>query len=218
MNSRERARRHAALGDEKRLLIVDSLSLGDRTVAELSDILKIEGNLLAHHLGLLEGAGLIERRVSEGDRRRRYVTLRSEDPRLLRVPLLALGAKVAFICTQNSARSQFAAAMWEQMTGEPAASAGTQPSARVHPKAVKIASEFELDISGATPSTYSELPADLDVLVSVCDRAAEAGQPEAASNLHWSIPDPVRIGTLNAFRSAFGEISERMGRLTEGVV
>ena len=46
--------------------------------AELSDLVGMRGNLLAHHLDVLEDAGLIEGRPSEGDHRRRYVSLRWE--------------------------------------------------------------------------------------------------------------------------------------------
>ena len=179
MDRVERARRHAALGDDRRLFIVDQLAVGDRTVAELSELVGMRGNLLAHHLDVLEDAGLIERRPSEGDHRRRYVSLRWEElPQPLELPAAVLG-RVAFVCTHNSARSQFAAALWEQRTGTPASSAGTEPVAQVHPKAVRVACEFDVDLSRATPSGYESLPTDIDMLVSVCDRANEASLPDA---------------------------------------
>jgi protein-tyrosine-phosphatase len=215
MNRNERARLHAALGDEKRLYIVDQLALGDRTVAELAEMSGLRGNLLAHHLDVLDHGGMIERRISEGDRRRRYVSLRWDrlPPPSVAPPPTPMG-RVAFVCTHNSARSQFASALWQRMTGSTAPSAGAQPSASVHPKAVRVASEFEVDISGATPSSYPSLPADLDLLISVCDRANEADLPTARTHIHWSIPDPVAVGSLVAFRTAFAEIAERIGHLT----
>lgn len=210
MNRRERARRHAALGDERRLLIVDHLAVGDRTVSDLTDLVGLQGNLLAHHLDVLDDAGLIERRVSEGDHRRRYVSLRRDALPLPIDPGTALMGNVAFVCTHNSARSQFAAALWQQLTGSPASSAGNNPATQVHPKAVRVASEFDVDISGMKPTPYSSLPFDVDVIISVCDRANEAELPDATQRLHWSIPDPVPVGTLDAFRSAFGHIALRM--------
>lgn len=211
----DRARRHAALGDERRLLIVDQLAAGDRAVAELTDLVGLRGNLLAHHLDVLEGAGLIERRTSEGDHRRRYVSLRWEGlPPPVAAPTLA--GEVAFVCTHNSARSQFAAALWKQRTGAPASSAGTEPVSHVHPTAVQVATEFGVDISRARPSSYASLPGGLDALISVCDRAHEAGLPEAGQHLHWSVPDPVRAGTLDAFRAAFDDIARRMQHFTAG--
>ena len=78
MNLDERSTVHAALGDRNRLAMVDELSLSDRTFQELAQSSGLPGNLAAHHLAVLEAAGLIERRVSEGDRRRRYISLRVE--------------------------------------------------------------------------------------------------------------------------------------------
>lgn len=211
MNNRDRARIHAALGDERRLLIVDHLVPGDRTVAQLARVSGLEGNLLAHHLDVLTEAGLIERRVSEGDRRRRYVKLNWEvagQGSLLRHQ--PLSGKVAFVCTHNSARSQFAAALWHELTGRPPVSAGTAPAAKVHPKAVRIAREFGVDLSKARPSGLDALPDDLATVVSVCDRANESEVPHADRHLHWSVPDPVPVGTMDAFRLSFTEIARRI--------
>ncbi len=173
----------------------------------------MRGNLLAHHLEVLETAGLIERRVSEGDHRRRYVSLCWD---ALPIPVgagTASPGRVAFVCTRNSARSQFAAALWETKGGGEAWSAGNHPADRVHPTAIRVASEFGLDLSGAVPSGYDALPSQPELIISVCDRARESGVPPAAVRQHWSVPDPVPVGTVQAFRSAFGQISARIDRL-----
>jgi protein-tyrosine-phosphatase len=193
--------------------MVDQLALGDRTVAELAQLSGMRGNLLAHHLDVLEHAGLIARQVSEGDHRRRYVLLQWDQlPQPIDLPPISMD-KVAFVCTHNSARSQFASALWRQVTGWPASSAGAEPSPMVHPKAVRVASEFDVDISRASPSHYSDLSPDIDLLISVCDRANEGSLPVARRRLHWSISDPVTIGTLDAFRSAFSGIAKRIGHI-----
>ena len=67
---RERLARHAALADAGRLRIVDLLTLGDRSPSELQAELGMPSNLLAHHLRILEDAGLAARHRSEADRRR----------------------------------------------------------------------------------------------------------------------------------------------------
>ncbi len=54
-----RAARYAALGEPLRLRIVDELGVSDRSPAELAELLHIRSNLLAHHLDVLEGVGLI---------------------------------------------------------------------------------------------------------------------------------------------------------------
>lgn len=213
--SRElRAAAHAALGDERRLLIAEQLALGDRTVAELADLTGMSGSLLAHHLEVLAEAGLIRRNISEGDHRRRYVSLDwARVPAGLHVPSRS-DQHVAFVCTHNSARSQFAAALWKQRTGREAASAGSQPAEKVHPTAVEIASEFGVDLSDARPGGYERIEGTPDLVVSVCDRALEDGLPSGRDHLHWSVPDPVAVGTVRSFRSAFGQIEERVERLS----
>ena len=68
---RRRVARHAALADATRLRIVDLLILGDRSPTELQTALGISSNLLAHHLNLLEQAGIVRRSKSEADGRSR---------------------------------------------------------------------------------------------------------------------------------------------------
>lgn len=203
-----RAATHAALGEPARLAIVEDLAASDRSPTELAARLSMPTNLLAHHLDVLEGVGLIERFVSAGDRRRRYV-------RLLRAPLARLGVatarpagQVLFVCSHNSARSQLAAALWAARTGGIATSAGTHPADRVHPGAVAAALRAGLDLSGAEPRT---LDADehADLVVTVCDQAHEELEPEPGW-WHWSLPDPVADGRAAAFDAVITELDDRI--------
>src|SRR3546814_5041194 len=84
-------------------------------------------NLLAHHLKVLEGAGLIVRTRSEGDRRRSYVRMVPEATRGLDPQAAVAASRVVFVCTANSARSQLAEHLWRARSAVPAASAGTAP-------------------------------------------------------------------------------------------
>ena len=54
-----RAAVHAALADPARLQIIDTLGAGDTSPSELAAMLAIPSNLLAHHLRVLEQAGLV---------------------------------------------------------------------------------------------------------------------------------------------------------------
>jgi ArsR family transcriptional regulator, arsenate/arsenite/antimonite-responsive transcriptional repressor / arsenate reductase (thioredoxin) len=111
--STHRAAIHAALADPYRLEIVDELAMSDRSPTELGRSLAIGSNLLAHHLGVLEEAGLIERHASDGDARRRYVRLVPDALSVIAEPVATLVARhVLFVCSANSARSQLAAAVW----------------------------------------------------------------------------------------------------------
>lgn len=213
MNVQCRAQIHAALGDPYRLAMVDALLVSDLTFQQLAEAAGLAGNLAAHHLGVLAAAGLIERHASEGDRRHRYISLRWERlDDFVPIPSLSPGL-ILFVCTHNSARSMFAAALWRQRTGREADSAGTEPARRVHPRAVQVAAEFGLEIRGAIPKGYASLSRRPDLIVSVCDRAHESGLPFDVPSVHWSVPDPVRAGTVAAFRSAFARLAERVDRL-----
>jgi protein-tyrosine-phosphatase len=209
----DRACAHAALGDPHRLRIVDELLLGDRTFQELADAARLPTNAAAHHIAVLESAGLIERRVSEGDHRRRYLTLRRDRLDDIAIAPTIDPGLVLFVCTHNSARSQFAAALWRDRTGRAADSAGSEPAERIDPLAVQVAGEFGLDLSGARPKGYDAVAQRPDLVVSVCDRAHEKRPPFGARLLHWSVPDPVLVGTPEAFRSAFSILADRVDRL-----
>ncbi len=203
-----RAAMHAALGEPVRLAIVDDLALTDRSPTNLGQRHRLPTNLLAHHLAVLESAGLIVRFTSEGDKRRRYV-------RLVREPLTALGiatsrpaGRVLFLCSHNSARSQLAAALWTARTGKPAESAGTHPAPKVHRGAIAAARRAGLDLGDAVPRLVDHIDPEAQV-VTVCDRAHEELDP-APSWWHWSIPDPVDIGTPAAFDAVVADLDARI--------
>ena len=213
MDLTQRAGVHAALGDEARLELVDLLLEGDLSVRELADALGMAGNLLAHHLNVLDDAGVIDRRQSEGDHRRRYVSLQRQALTGLKL-MPQPASSVVFVCNHNSARSQYAAKYWTMRTGRDAASAGAHPAAVVHPLAVRVAKERGVDLRAARPRGYDSLPKSPELLISVCDQAREADLPNAERHIHWSILDPVAAGRIGAFRSAFDDIEHRVDALT----
>lgn len=207
-----RAAAHRALGDPHRLAIVDALRLSDRSPSELCSLTGLPSNLLAFHLDTLEDAGLVERRRSEGDGRRRYVTLQRDALDSL-VPTWGLAVDtVLFVCTRNSARSQLAAALWSARTGRRGESAGTDPADAVHPLAVAVAAEHGLDLARARPRHFHDITAAPDLVVSVCDRARESSPAWPAPDLHWSVPDPVPGGRRH-FARAFGALESRVEQL-----
>ncbi len=206
-----RAARHAALGDPSRLRIVDLLTLGDLSPSEIQTVLGVPGNLIAHHLNVLEDAGMVARSRSEADRRRSYV-------RLTETALLGLlpgrverARRVVFVCTANSARSQLAAALWSTRSSIPAASGGTHPADRIDPGAVAAADRHALDLPDGPPRALETVLTDSDFVVTVCDNAHE--EIGVTGHLHWSIPDPVRVGTEDAFDSAYDELERRIAEL-----
>lgn len=217
---RVRAARHAALSDISRLAIVDVLRAGDASPSELQELVGLPSNLLAHHLAVLQRVSLVRRRGSDADRRRSYVQLvRANLPH----PLLDTWAwgdvkDVVFVCTANSARSQLAAALWNARLdvsdrgGAAATSAGTHPAERVDPRAVVAARRRGLVLRGR-PAGLVAHAVERSLLVTVCDKAHEelvATTSPVAHRLHWSVPDPVSVGTEAAFEGAADELDARI--------
>jgi ArsR family transcriptional regulator, arsenate/arsenite/antimonite-responsive transcriptional repressor / arsenate reductase (thioredoxin) len=211
---RARARIHAALGEPARLAIVDALTHGDASPGEIAQSLGLPTNLVAHHVKVLEEAGVVVRSRSEGDRRRTYLRLVSDSLAGL-VPTPARAARrVVFVCTRNSARSQLAAALWPHRSQIPVASAGTQPASRIHPRAIRTARRHGLALErGGRTFHVAEVIEDADLVVAVCDNAYEHLVREASHRLHWSVPDPALVDTDTAFDAAFADIAGRIDRL-----
>jgi ArsR family transcriptional regulator, arsenate/arsenite/antimonite-responsive transcriptional repressor / arsenate reductase (thioredoxin) len=212
----KRAAMHGALADPHRLEIVDELAMSDRSPSELSASLAIGSNLLAHHLGVLEEAGIVERLSSAGDARRRYVRLIPDAVSVMAEPVATLVARhVLFVCTANSARSQLAAAVWNARHEVPASSAGTRPAPSVRPEAIRAAARAGFDLHAATTRSIEEIATRPDLLVTVCDVAREelGSLPDYVRLLHWSIPDPALTPSASAFDQALRRISSRVDRL-----
>lgn len=212
---RDRLEVLSALADPHRLAMVDALADGDLAPGELGAAVGLASHHLAHHLRILEAAGVVARHRSEGDGRRAYVTLRHGslvDAAVRRDD--ALVARVVFVGTTGAARSQFAAALLARRRLVPVLAAGTEPAHRLHPLAVA-----ELDRRGMVPAQPrpAPLPASPDLgelRIVLCDHAYEAG----VAGLHWSVPDPAVVGTSQAFREACDAIASRVARLAGRLV
>jgi protein-tyrosine-phosphatase/DNA-binding transcriptional ArsR family regulator len=216
-----RAAVFAALGEPVRLALVDRLVAGDASPGELAADVGFGSNLLAHHLRVLEDAGIIRRVRSEGDRRRSYVQLRLDQPTVWAATIpgrlpnrLPSGLRVVFVCTANSARSQLAAAIWNGLSTIPAASAGTHPGPRIHPRAVAVAQRHGLRIQGDRPKPLDGALHKDDLIVAVCDNAHEELGP-TLTRLHWSIPDPAPVNTNAAFERAYTDLNRRVQHLAD---
>jgi len=79
--------------------------------------------------------------------------------------------------------------------------------------AIAAARRVGLDLSGASTRHLTDIrPRPGRVVVTVCDRAHEELDPEPG-RLHWSIPDPVPLGTRNAFDATVVELRDRICEL-----
>jgi len=85
-------------------------------------------------------------------------------------------ARVLFLCTHNSARSQIAEGFLRAMAGDrfEVASAGTDAT-RVHPIAIQAMDEIGIDMSGHSSKTIDALiDQPWDYVITVCDNAKPA--------------------------------------------
>ena len=127
--------------------------------------------------------------------------------------------RILFVCTGNSARSQFAEAILGRLGGDDfeVASAGTHPGI-VNPLTIRALAEIGIDWSGAGSKSVTEfLDQSFDYVITVCDQAREACPvfPGAHESIHWGFDDPAAAqGTedqrLAVFRRVMGEISVRI--------
>jgi ArsR family transcriptional regulator, arsenate/arsenite/antimonite-responsive transcriptional repressor / arsenate reductase (thioredoxin) len=210
-NLDRRASLHAALADPARLQITDTLRAGDASPSELAAMLTMPSNLLAHHLHVLEQAGIITRHRSEGDRRRTYLQLIPDTLDMLRPSPTRTPVRVLFVCTANSARSHLAAALWRQASSVPAVSAGTHPAKAIDPGAIATAKRHSLALPRLRPRHIVGVRHDRDLVITVCDRAHE--ELSEPATIHWSIPDPVPPGDPASFDDALAQLADRIRRL-----
>lgn len=112
--------------------------------------------------------------------------------------------KVLFLCTGNSARSQMAEAIVNYRFGEnwEAVSAGTKPVGYVHPKALEALSEIGIRHKGRSKPADEFRDMDFDLVVTVCDSAAEECPVwlGKGKRVHHSFPDPAKTDDMNDFR------------------
>ena len=228
--------------------LLSELSRSDRRVGELCELVTQPQNLVSYHLRQLRDGGLVSTRRSLADGRDAYYVLdlarcgellasagaalhpglapatpksAGREPRRAR-PV----ARVLFLCTGNSARSQIAEALTEAMSqgAVRAVSAGSHPKP-VHPNAVRVMRARGVDL-GARQSKHLSVFAGqrFDYVISLCDRVREVcpefpGGPEL---IHWSIPDPAREPgsdeeTLPAFERMADELATRIVFLLERI-
>jgi arsenate reductase (thioredoxin) len=126
--------------------------------------------------------------------------------------------RILFLCTGNSARSQMAEGLARALGGDGVQvwSAGIEPKG-VHPLAVRVMAERGIDISKQSSKDLSAVPADPDVVITLCDNAADRcpAFPGRVQRVHWSLPDPAAVtgaddGRMAAFRAVRSEIESRL--------
>ena len=232
-------------GHPVRWRLLRELAGSDRRVGELCDLTGQRQSLVSYHLGRLRRRGMVATRRSIADGRDTYYLLDLPRCRELFVdasaslhPGLAPGdgrpaagrgharARVLFLCTGNSARSQMAEALGAHLSDGAlrTASAGSHPKP-LHPLAVRVMRARGIDIAHQRSKHLSEFGGErFDHVVTLCDRVREVCPefPGAPVLVHWSVPDPAREpgdddAVLAAFERTADEITTRTRFLMEAI-
>ncbi|PKN91413.1 MAG: low molecular weight phosphatase family protein [Chloroflexi bacterium HGW-Chloroflexi-6] len=130
--------------------------------------------------------------------------------------------KVLFLCTGNSCRSQMAEAIVNARLGGEwqAASAGTKPAGYIHPKAFAALSEIGIRHEGRSKLADEFRGVDFDLVVTVCDSAAEEcpvwlGE---GNKIHHGFPDPAKTDDMDDFRAVRDAIEREIIKLLNSEV
>ena len=125
--------------------------------------------------------------------------------------------RVLFLCTGNSCRSQMAEAIVNARLGDTcqAVSAGTVPAGYVHPKAIEVLGEIGIDHAGRSKLADEYRDVAFDVVVTVCDSAAEECPLwlGPGKRVHHSFPDPAKTDDMADFRAVRDAIAEEVPAL-----
>jgi protein-tyrosine-phosphatase len=129
---------------------------------------------------------------------------------------------VLILCTGNSARSILGEYLLRAKGHGrfEVHSAGSHPTGRVNPLAVRVLQErYGLDASAARSKSWEEFSGvKFDFVITVCDSAREAcpvwpGQPVVA---HWGSPDPASAeGTEEKRYQVFVDVASQIARRVE---
>ena len=224
-------------GHPLRWRLLSELARSDLRVGELCELAGRRQSLVSYHLRQLRDGGLVSARRSAADGRDSYYVL--DLPRCAELlasagvalhPALASSAdlagaprraRVLFLCTGNSSRSQMAEALCERLShgAITAVSAGSHPKP-LHAHAVRVMRDRSVDISDRRSKHLDEFAGQsFDYVISLCDRVREVCPefPGAPKLIHWSVRDPARESTLPAFERTATELETRIRFLIRAI-
>ena len=124
--------------------------------------------------------------------------------------------EILVLCTGNSCRSQMAEGFLKSFDSElNVYSAGTNPSGKVHPKAIQVMKEIGIDISVGYPKNVDEfLDNSFDYVITVCDNAKETCPVfvgKVNERLHIGFEDPAEAkGTEEEIFAEFRKIRDEI--------
>lgn len=146
---------------------------------------------------------------------------------------------ILILCTGNSCRSHLAEGLFKDLASDffEVYSAGSKPAGFVHPKAIAVLKEIDIDISQNHSKHLDEfLNQNIDTVITVCGNADAACPrfPGQANRYHWGFPDPAHAGgsdeeilavfrqvrddihrTIKAYLHGYRESNECVSRMEE---
>ena len=123
---------------------------------------------------------------------------------------------ILILCTGNSCRSHLAEGILRAAVGEAAevASAGSDLAGYVHPMAVEVMKEIEIDISAHTSKHLDNfLQREVHTVITVCGNADQACPifPGQAEKHHWPFDDPAKAtGSEEEIRAVFRRVRDEI--------
>jgi arsenate reductase len=125
-------------------------------------------------------------------------------------------AKVLFLCTGNSARSQMAEAFLRKYAGDrfEAFSAGLEPKG-INPYTIQVMREIGIDVGQQTSKHLDQFlgKTNFGYVITVCDNAEKNCPifPGVSIRLHWSFEDPAALqGTPEERLAKFREVRDQI--------
>jgi arsenate reductase len=124
--------------------------------------------------------------------------------------------RLLFVCVENSCRSQMAEGFARALgAGRVAAfSAGSRPSGRVDPRAVRFMAEKGIDLTAQRSKGLDDLPLGIEwdhVVTMGCGDACP--RLPARRRLDWDLPDPKSLDD-----DGFRQVGDRIERLIRDLV
>ena len=128
--------------------------------------------------------------------------------------------RIMFVCKRNSCRSQMAEGFARTLSdGRIAATSAGLAASQVHPTAVQVMAEINIDISQQTSDPLQAFnPQDYDTVISLCGCGASLPQTwlEQERFADWQLEDPDGQA-IEIFRRVRNEIHQRVDQLIKSL-
>lgn len=121
--------------------------------------------------------------------------------------------RILFVCVENSNRSQMAEAFAQLHGGDSieAFSAGSRPSGRINPKAIRFMDELGYDLSTHASKSLDEVEGEFDAVITMgC--GDNCPWIPAKRREDWGLPDP-RDMDDDGYRAVRDDIGRRVQAL-----